>query len=32
MQKIKWPEKVTEEEILERIGEKVILPNNTYPK
>ena len=28
MEKIKWSEKVTNEEILERIGEKEVLLNN----
>ena len=28
MEKIKWPEKVTKEQVLERIGEKRILLNN----
>ena len=28
MEKIKWPEKVTNEQVLERIGEKRTLQNN----
>ena len=28
MEKIKWPEKVTNEQVLERIGEKRTLLNN----
>ena len=28
MEKIKWPEEVTNEEVLERIGEKRTLLNN----
>ena len=28
MEKIKWPEKVTNEQVVERIGEKRILLNN----
>ena len=28
MEKIKWPEKITNEEVLERIGEKRTLLNN----
>jgi hypothetical protein len=29
MTKTKWPEKVTNEEVFERIGEKRTFPNNT---
>jgi hypothetical protein len=28
MEKIKWPEKVTNEQVLERVGEKRALLNN----
>ena len=30
MEKIKWTEKVTNEQVLEGIREKRTLPNNTY--
>jgi hypothetical protein len=32
MEKIKWSEKVTNEQVLERIGEKKILLNNILPR
>ena len=32
MEKIKWPEKVTNEQVLEHIGEKRILINNILPR
>ena len=32
MEKIKWSEKITNEEVLERIGEKRTLLNNILPR